>query len=403
MKSDHEPMDIAQSRRVILIRPPAPSRRALLAASALTLLSSMVVPRLTRAAPGDRSPIRLGQSAPITGTLARVGLSFRDAARAVFNEVNVQGGIDGRAIELVTLDDENRPERTDVNVKLLASEHRVVALFGFVGAGAHRAGARAAAAERLPYIAPVSGAKELRAGTLPWIYNMRASHDDEIESVVRHIHQIGIQRMSLVFEYNSEGWEVRDTLIAALQQHGESVASISSIDHEGSDFSLLGAVSSILAGKPQAILLGADFVASARFVAAARKAGYTGNFYTLSTVGGTALIETLGTLAEGLSVTQVVPFPWTSSSRLGRDFQAFCVRRNIEPSFTSMESYLASNLLVAGLKRTREPSAANLAATLASLPTHDFGGYAGSFYSKSRSTPGQVDLTVYARTGKFLK
>ena len=380
------------------------SRRTVLGTAASTLLCTLGLTKSAHALPTDRNPIRLGQSAPTTGPMARVGLAFRDAANAVFNEVNAQGGIAGRSIELISLDDENRPERTELNVKLLATEHHVLALYGFVGAGAHRAGARAAAVEGLPYIAPVSGSMELRTGILPGIFNMRASHDDEIESVVRHMQQIGIQRTSLVFEYNSDGWEVRDALITAVEQHGHSVASISSIDHNGSDFSLLGAVSAILSGKPQAVLLGADFVASARFVAAMRKAGFTGSFYTLSTVGGTALIETLGPLAAGLSVTQVVPFPWTASTKVGRDLQAFCLRNKIEPSFASMEAYLSSNMVVAALRRSKDPTATQpLVLALESLPEQDFGGYHGSFYSKSRRNPGQVDLTVYSRSGKFLK
>jgi branched-chain amino acid transport system substrate-binding protein len=379
------------------------SRRRLLKTSAVALLGSMHWLRYANAIPSDSNVIKLGQSAPITGQMARVGMAFRDASRAVFNEVNAQGGVGGRKIELITLDDENRFERTELNTKLLATEHHVMALFGFLGAGAHRAGARAAAAEGLPYIAAVSGGKELRSGSLPKIYNMRASHDDEIESVVRHMQQIGMERISLVFEYNSDGWEVRDALIASLKLQGQKSASLSSIDHEGSDFSLQSAVATILAGNPQAILLGADFLASSRFVIASRKAGFTGSFYTLSTVGGTALIEALGPLAAGLSVTQVVPFPWTLSTKIGREFQAFCKRNTIEPSFASMEAYLASNLVVSALKRMREPTTANLAIALEGLPMQDFGGYQGTFYSKARRTPEHVDLTVYSRSGKFLK
>jgi len=56
----------------------------------------------------DRAPIRIGQSAPISGPLASVGVAFRDTALAVFKEVNAQGGINGREIQLVTLDDEDR-------------------------------------------------------------------------------------------------------------------------------------------------------------------------------------------------------------------------------------------------------------------------------------------------------
>jgi branched-chain amino acid transport system substrate-binding protein len=379
------------------------SRRHLLKASACALFCTLYPLQDANAIPSDNNVIRLGQSAPITGPMARVGLAFRDAALAVFNEVNSQGGIGGKKLELITLDDENRFERTELNAKLLATEHHVIALFGFLGAGAHRAGARAAATEGLPYIAAVSGGKELRSGNLPRIFNMRASHEDEIESVVRHIHQIGMERISVIFEYNSDGWEIRDALIASLKLQGQKSASLSSIDHEGSDFNLQSAVATILAGNPQAILLGADFLASSRFVAASRKAGFTGSFYTLSTVGGTALIEALGPLAPGLSVTQVVPFPWTLSTKIGRDFQAFCKRNTIEPSFASMEAYLASNLVVTALKRMRESTPASLTAVLESFPTQDFGGYQGTLYSKSRRTPEQIDLTVFSRSGKFLK
>jgi len=378
-------------------------RSLILSLPAASLLTSLILPRSVDARASDRSPIRLGQSAPVSGPLARVGIAVRDAALAVFAEVNAQGGIGGREIELVTLDDEDRAERTAVNVKLLASQYQVVALFGFVGAGAHRAGARGAAEEGLPYIAAFSGSQELRSGTLPWIYNLRAGHLDEIEYIARHTHQIGIRRVSLVSEYNSQGWELRDALISSFEARGDSVASISSIDHEGSKYSLPGAVSSVLAGEPQAILLGADYVASARFVEAVRQAGFTGIFYTLSTVGGNALMDTLGAQAAGLSVTQVVPFPWTSSSAIGRHFQAFCARHKIEASFASMEAYLGASLFVDALRRTREVTPAKLAEALDSLPSRDFGGFVGAFYGKSRRAPAQVDLTVFSRAGKFVK
>lgn len=347
--------------------------------------------------------IRLGQSAPVSGPLAQVGIAVRDTALAVFADANRTGGIGGREIDLVTLDDEDRAERTAVNVKLLASQQQVVGMFGFVGAGAHRAGARGAAEEGLPYIAPFSGSQELRSGALPWIYNLRAGHVDEIDYIARHTRQIGIRRVALVSEYNSQGWELRDALMDAIEKRGDNVAAISSVDHEGSRYSLPGAVESVLAGQPQAIVLGADYVASARFVEAVRQAGYTGLFYTLSTVGGNALTDRLGAQAAGLSVTQVAPFPWTSSSAIGRQFQTFCARHKLEASFASMEAYLGASMLVDALRRTRDITPARLAEALDSLPPRDFGGFVGAFYGKSRRTPPQVDLTVFSRNGKFVK
>lgn len=378
-------------------------RSLLLGLPAASLLCQPLRLRAATSPAAALPPIRLGQSAPTTGPLAKVGIAVRDAALAVFADANRQGGIGGREIELVTLDDEDRAERTAVNVKLLASQHQVVGMFGFVGAGAHRAGARGAAEEGLPYIAAFSGSQELRSGVLPWIYNLRAGHVDEIEYIARHTRQIGIRRVALVSEYNSQGWELRDALIDSFEKRGDSVAAISSVDHEGSRYSLPGAVSSVLAGQPQAIVLGADYVASARFVNAVREAGYTGLFYTLSTVGGNALTDMLGPQAAGLSVTQVAPFPWTASSAIGRHFQTFCARHRVEASFASMEAYLGASLLVDALRRAREVTPPRLAEALDHLPPRDFGGFVGAFYGKARRTPAQVDLTVFSRNGKFVK
>ena len=387
----------------LFLKPGATTRRTLLKAAAA---SYVALPALSFAAANtrnDRGSIKFGQSAPLTGAMAEVGLGFRDAALAVFAEVNGQGGIGGRTIDLVTLDDESLHERTTVNVKLLVSEHKVVGLFGFAGSGSHVAGAKQAAVEGMPYIAAVSGSQELRTGKTPRVYNMRAGYADEIELIIRHMYQVGIQRVSLVVEYNSQGWDIRDTFIDAAEKQGNKVASISSIDHEGSAFSLAAALKATLAGDPQAVVLGADSQASAKFVDAARAAGYNGQVYTLSTVGGAAMVKLLGKKAEGVSVTQVVPFPWTSSLRIGREFQDFCARRKIDASFIAMEAYLASSLLVGAMKRTNDFTSVGVSTALANLPAYDFGGYLGSFYSKARRSPGQVDLTVYSRSGKFLK
>lgn len=53
----------------------------------------------------DKQPISLGMSAPFSGPAAQLGLSYRHGAELVFKQQNQQGGIAGRALQLVTLDD----------------------------------------------------------------------------------------------------------------------------------------------------------------------------------------------------------------------------------------------------------------------------------------------------------
>jgi branched-chain amino acid transport system substrate-binding protein len=379
------------------------TRRRSLIRPAVALASYMAsFPRGVFGQAEKNLPIRLGQSAPINGPLAKSATAFRDAAKAVFRQVNESGGIAGRSMELITLDDGGRSETTATNIKLLASQHLVLGLFGFIGPGAHRVGALAAQQEGLPFIAPVSGAPELRSGAMPWVYNMRAGHQDELQFIVKHAKQIGMNRIAMLYEYNSQGWELRDAFSGLTKAMALSESALVSVDQEGSDFSIKDAVAVVLSEKPQCIILGADFSASGKFVDAARKAGFNGFFYALSTVGGQALMDQLGNArAAGISVTQVVPFPWGANSEVGRSFSQFSARHKLSPSFEGMEAWLAANLLVDAIRKTRALSTSKqLVAELDKLPQRDFGSYVGNLSAKPAVLP-YVDLTVYSRDGRF--
>lgn len=77
--------------------------------------------------------VLLGQSVALTGPAAELGIQMRNGARAYFDHVNASGGVHGRRIELITLDDGYEPARTVPNPRRLIEEDRVFALFGHVG------------------------------------------------------------------------------------------------------------------------------------------------------------------------------------------------------------------------------------------------------------------------------
>ena len=69
--------------------------------------------------------ILIGQSAPLTGSNAEIGKDIRDGALAYFKKVNDAGGVNGRTIELVSLDDKNDRKTAGANaVKLDMAEVR---------------------------------------------------------------------------------------------------------------------------------------------------------------------------------------------------------------------------------------------------------------------------------------
>jgi ABC-type branched-subunit amino acid transport system substrate-binding protein len=158
------------------------------------------------------------------------------------------------------------------------------------------------------------------------------------------------------------------------------------------------------AANPQAIVLAANTAASAAFVRAMRRIGYGGSFYTVSTVGGRILLDQLGPIAAGMSVAQVVPFPWNGTTPISREFLAFCAKSGVAPDFASMEGYMAARWLTEALKRarSRDIDPAALAAALERMPAVDLGGFPLAFNAQTRSASTFVELTVVSSGLKFL-
>src|SRR5207237_2151269 len=77
--------------------------------------------------------ILLGQAAVFSGPAAQLGIQMRNGVKAYLDYVNERGGVHGRKIELITLDDGYEPSRSVPNTKKLIDEHKVFALIGYVG------------------------------------------------------------------------------------------------------------------------------------------------------------------------------------------------------------------------------------------------------------------------------
>src|SRR5690606_10990478 len=78
-----------------------------------------------------QGPILIGQSTPLSGPGMEVGQNIRAGALAYFNKVNAAGGVHGRKIELISLDDASKVSMSEQNTLTLVDKENVIALFGY--------------------------------------------------------------------------------------------------------------------------------------------------------------------------------------------------------------------------------------------------------------------------------
>ncbi len=253
----------------------------------------------------------LGQSAAFTGPASELGEQFKRGALLYFDRVNTRGGIGGRPIELVSLDDGYEPDRCAANTKKLI-ERGVFALFGYIGTPTSLAALPLATAAKTPFIAPFTGAEALRAPFNRYAFHVRASYFDETAAIVKQITSVGIQRVGVFHQNDSYGKAGLEGVVRALKPLKLEPAALGTV--ERNTVAVDAAVTTILATNPGAIVMISAYKSCAAFIRAARKAGFGGNFYNVSFVGTQALAQELGADARGVVVSQVMPYPFAPNT-----------------------------------------------------------------------------------------
>ena len=296
--------------------------------------------------------ILFGQSAAFDGPAAQLGQNMRLGILAAFQEANDAGGVNGRRLELVSLDDAYEPEAAIANTRRLIEEDQVFALIGAVGTPTSRSATPIAAEAGVPYIAPFTGAAFLRDPGWNNIVNLRASYNQETEEMVdRLIRDLDITSVGIMYQDDSYGRAGYGGVVGALQRRGLDPTAIGTYPRNTT--AVKTALLDLREGEPEAVIQIGAYEPVAELIRWARRTGWEPVFLNVSFVGSNALSRALGYRGVGVFVTQVVPFPWDDSQPLVAAYQRALKAHDpeAEPGFVSLEGYLAGRLAIIGLER----------------------------------------------------
>ncbi len=371
-------------------------RRQLIQSAAASALACLGVP-----ARAQQAKIVLGQSAALTGPTSALGQDFRSGAQLYFERTNARGGVNGRLIELQSLDDGYEPDRCAENVRRLI-DGGAFALFGCIGTPTSMAALPLATAAKLPYIAPFSGAEALRAPFNRYAFHVRASYFDETAEIVRQITSLGAKRIGVFYQNDSYGKAGLEGITRALRPLGLETAGLGTVERNTVEID--AAVKAILPAKPDAIVQIGAYKGCAAFIRAARQAGFRGTFYNVSFVGTEALAQELGRDARGVAVAQVMPYPYTPTSVLAGEYLAAgkaALGDKFVANYTSIEGYVAAKTVVEGLRRSGGSSSPEgLVAALETLREFNLGGFFVDFGPQKHTGSKYVDLTILTADGR---
>jgi len=358
--------------------------------------AALAVPTL-RAQEARGGRIVLGQSAALTGAAAQLGLQFQAGARLYFARLNGRGGINGRAVELRSLDDGYEPDRCERNTRQLVEEG-VTALFGFIGTPTSLAALPLATAARVPFIAPFTGAQALREPFNRYAFHVRASYFDETARIVNQLTSVGMKNIAVFHQNDSYGQAGLAGVVRALEVQRSRPVVTATVERNSVD--VAAAVKAIVAARPEAVVQISAYKSCAAFVREARKAGFAGQFYNVSFVGTAALAAELGADARGVVVSQVMPYPFSATTPIAGEFLAAAQAANVDVNYSSMEGFVAAKTVVEALRRNGGAGGEALVASMEGLRDFNLGGFYIDFSPTKHTGSNFVELTILGADGK---
>lgn len=334
-----------------------PSRSLFRIASA-----AMVVAAISLSLPvhGQRaSDIVVGMSAALSGPSAQLGRGVRLGIDACFKRINEAGGIGGRMLRLVALDDSYQADPVKNNMLRLIDQEKVLAVIGNVGTAGAGVAVPIANERKVLFFGAFSGADLLRKQPPDrYVINLRASYAEETGVMVRGLFKRGIKPEQIAFFTQNDGYGDSGFAgaIQAIKALGYADMKFTHGRYERGTLDVEDAVLEIVQAKsrPRAVIMVGAYAATAKFVKLAKQVVPNATFLSVSFVGATALTEALDKDGEGVIVTQVVPHPDADLPGVAEYRSAL---RHYAPDarldVISLEGYLTAKAFVEGLRRVR--------------------------------------------------
>ena len=351
----------------------------------------------------DDSRIVIGQTVALTGSISEHGQAVVTGARAYLESVNAAGGVGGRRISLVTLDDAGDATRAAENTRRLIDRDGVVAMFGGVEGGPCVASLKEASDRGVPLIACMAGSPEMREPFNRHSFPVRAPHLAEFGRLLEIATTYGYGKVAFLHADSDTGRKH----LANVQRLADArkLQVIPIVVKSGAKAEELA--QAIMAAAPDAVFNHGSYAIYSATIREARRKGVRTQFMAVNS-GAAQMAKQLGDDAKGLIFTQIVPFPWAVAIPLVKEYQQALARHappGTQPSFSGLEGYASARVLVAGLRSAggKNLSRDSLQRAMETLGSVDLGGMTVQYAPGAHPGSSFVDTVIVATDGRFAR
>src|SRR5712691_10952855 len=253
----------------------------------------------TASAPGVTGrDVKIGVSAAFKGPSAGLGTELYRGAQALYAEVNARGGVHGRTLSMVALDDGYEPTPCIKNTIQLIEKEQVFFLSNYVGTPTLTRALpviKRYADQQVILVGNFTGAQPQREEPyVEHVFNIRASYRQEMAALVERFWGLGARKFGLFYQIDAYGRSGADAAERALAQRGVKVAAEATyVRGARFDDDMAAAVAVLRQAGCEIVLCTGAYQGCGAFVRAARDVGFTVPISSVSFVGSDAMLALL--------------------------------------------------------------------------------------------------------------
>jgi ABC-type branched-subunit amino acid transport system substrate-binding protein len=345
--------------------------------------------------------VTLASSLALTGILAGSGADITAGIQAAFRSVNRSGGINGRELKLLTMDDGYVPTRTADNAKEVIASGSALAFLSGQGTPNHAQMLPLTEAAGVPVVGPITGADSLRQEKFRYTFHVRASYRDETKRLVQQMVGMGLKDLAIVYLDNAYGKEVLGYANEALKE--QNIKSVGTFALEVSGNNGAALAKQVTDANPGAVYLITTGTANTAFMMPFRAAKPALPVAGTSVSVVSSEIDKLGEKLTGYAQAAVMPNAKKESLQVVRTYQAdmVAIDQGARIGGSSLEGWINAQVMIEGVRRAgRELTRESLRQGLAGIQRLDLGGFMINYASAPFVGSKYIDMAIFGAGGR---
>lgn len=287
--------------------------------------------------------IKIGVAGAHTGDLASYGLPTVNAAKLVAEEYNAKGGIRGKKIELIIVDDQCKPELATNAAAKLVSE-KVVAVVGHICSGATKSALGIYRDSNLVCISPSATTPVLtQSGEYPNFFRTIAPDDAQALLAVNFIKEnLKLKSLAILHDKGDYGKGYAELVKQFAEEAGIKVLLFEGVNPGAPDYSAV--VNKVGNVNADGLVWGGYHPEASKLVQQMRDKGMTMPFISCDGIKDNTFIEVAGKYAEGVYATG--PSDTSKLPVAIKSIEAHKAKFGEEPGAFFKEAYAATQALL---------------------------------------------------------